>query len=241
MGRGMGAYAEFIAVNTAGLMRIPGELPWAEAAAIPNVFVTAHDAIATAARLQPGETVLVTAASSGVGTAAMQLARFLGASKVFATTRSSAKADRLSTLGADEVFLVGTNGWVERVNELTDANGVDVIIDSVGGPMLAENMQALAIQGRLISVGRNGGGRGECDMEQLAFKRARLIGVTFRTRSPQEAFLCGERFAHDCLHGFANGELHAVVDRTFPFGQLAEAHRYMFADSQLGKIVLTLS
>ena len=240
MGRVHGSYAEYMAVGAAQLMRIPGELSWAEAAAIPNVFVTAHDAVATNGRLQPGESVLVTAAPSGVGTAAIQLARFLGAGKVYATTRSDTKAEALASLGADEVINTRTLGWVEKLRAFTEGRGVDVIIDSVGGPMLADNIRALANQGRIVSVGRNGGYHGECDLEQLAFKRAQIIGVTFRTRSPQEAFACGERFMNGCLQAFRTGELKPVLDRTFPFEGLAEAHRYMLDDAQLGKIVITL-
>src|SRR5207249_7169756 len=150
MGRFPGAYSERLAVLSSMLYRIPDGLSWVEAAAIPNVFVTAHDALATAARLRTGERVLITAGSSGVGTAAVQLARFLGASTVMATTRSAAKAEPLRALGADVVFETTDPEWVARLRELTDDEGVDVIIDQVGGPMLADNIEALAIQGRLV-------------------------------------------------------------------------------------------
>ena len=240
MGRAPGSYAELVAVNPVQLMRFPDSLSWAEAASIPNVFVTAHDAIATAAELKSGESVMITAASSGVGTAAIRLARFLGAQTVIATTRAAAKCGQLIGLGADLAIDVSKPGWVDPVMAATEKRGVDVIIDNVGGPMLADNIRALAIKGRLVSVGRNAGNVGECDLDQVAFKRASIIGVTFRTRSPQESFLCSERFAAACLEGLRSGALKPVLDRTFPFDKIADAHAYMLSDAQVGKIVLTI-
>jgi NADPH:quinone reductase-like Zn-dependent oxidoreductase len=239
MGRFPGAYSERLAVLSSMLYRVPDALSWAEAAAIPNVFVTAHDALATAARVRAGERVLITAGSSGVGTAAIQLARFLGASTVMTTTRNAAKAETLRGLGADVVFDTTDPTWVTQLLELTDDEGIDVIIDQVGGPMLGDNIEALALQGRLVSVGRNGGGLGQLDLDRVALKRAHLIGVTFRTRTPQEAFLATEGCFEACLPAFRDGRLRPVVDRTFPFDQLAEAQRYMLRDEQIGKIVLT--
>jgi NADPH:quinone reductase-like Zn-dependent oxidoreductase len=221
-------------------MRIPDSLSWAEAASIPNVFVTAHDALATAAELKRGESVMITAAASGVGTAAIKLARFLGAQTVIATTRTAAKCASLTRLGADRAIDVSQPKWVDQVMATTEKRGLDVIIDNVGGPMLADNIRALAIKGRLVSVGRNGGNVGECDLDQVAFKRASIIGVTFRTRSPQESLLCSERFASACLEGFRSGALTPVLDRTFPFDKIADAHAYMLSDAQVGKIVLTI-
>jgi NADPH2:quinone reductase len=240
MGRAPGSYAEFVAVNPVQLMRIPDSLSWAEAASIPNVFVTAHDAIATAAEFKSGESVMITAAASGVGTAAIKLARFLGAETIIATTRAAAKRDNLTELGADLAIDASKAGWVNEVLAATEKRGVDVIIDNVGGAMLADNIRALAIKGRLVSVGRNAGNIGECDLDQVAFKRASIIGVTFRTRSPQESFLCSERFAAGCLDAFRSGALKPVLDRTFPFDRIADAHAYMLSDAQVGKIVLTI-
>jgi len=240
MGRAPGSYAEFLLAIPPQLMRIPSALSRSEAASIPNVFVTAHDAIATAAELQKGETLMVTAGSSGVGTAAIQLARFLGAGRVIATTRSAAKGDALKSLGADLVVDVNNPGWVDQVMTATEQRGVDVIIDNVGGAMLADNIKALAIKGRLVSVGRNAGNVGECNLDQVAFKRARIIGVTFRTRSPRESLLCSERFAAVCLAAFESSALRPVLDRAFPFNRLADAHAYMLSDAQIGKIVLTI-
>jgi NADPH2:quinone reductase len=240
MGRGLGCYAEFTVVNQRALMRVPDVMGFAEAAAIPNVFVTAHDAIVTAAAVRAGESVLVTAGPSGVGTAALQIARLLGAKPVIATTRSASKLNALRALGAAQVVDVSSARWLEQVMEPTDKNGVDVIIDQVGGPMLADNIRLLAIKGRLVSVGRNAGRVGECDLDEVARKRASIIGVTFRTRSQEEALQCSERFATRMLRAFSEGALKPVLDRTFPFERLADAHAYMLSDAQLGKVVLLM-
>jgi NADPH2:quinone reductase len=239
MARGPG-YAEYAVVPQRALMRIPDGLSWAEAAAIPNVFVTAHDAIVSNAAVKSGESVLVTAGSSGIGTAAIQIARYLGSQPVLATTRSAAKSNALRALGAHEVIDVSKSDWPEAVLKATDQRGVDAIIDQVGGPMLPENIRVLALKGRLVSVGRNAGRVGACDLDEVARKRVSIIGVTFRTRTAEEALVCSERFAVDLLAAFASGALKPVLDRTFPFERIAEAHTYMLSDAQIGKIVLTV-
>jgi NADPH2:quinone reductase len=240
MARGTGGYAECVVAHQRALMRVPDGLSWAEAAAIPNVFVTAHDAIVSNAAVKPGESVLVTAGSSGVGTAAIQIACYLGAHPVLATTRVAAKGGALRTLGAHEVIHTSTADWPEAVLTATGKRGVDAIIDQVGGPMLADNIRVLAIKGRLVSVGRNAGRVGECDLDEVARKRASIIGVTFRTRTPEEAQVCSEHFAADLLGAFATGALKPVLDRTFPFERIADAHAYMLSDAQIGKIVVTI-
>ena len=159
---------------------------------------------------------------------------------MLATTRSAAKGDALRALGAHEIIDTSKADWSQAVLTATDQRGVDVIIDQVGGPMLAENIRVLAIKGRLVSVGRNAGRVGDCDLDEIARKRASIIGVTFRTRTPEEALVCSERFAADLLGAFGTGALKAVLDRTFPFEQIADAHAYMLSDAQIGKIVLTI-
>src|SRR4029453_8305177 len=174
MGRSVGSYAHFVAASPRALMRVPDGMSWAEAAAIPNVFVTAHDALVTNAAVRHGESVMVTAGPSGVGTAAIQIARHIGANPVIATTRTPAKADALRALGAHEVVDTRDAGkWVDAVMRATGGRGVDVIIDHVGGPMLADNIRVLALKSRLVSVGRNAGRVGDCDLEQNAPNRPR--------------------------------------------------------------------
>ena len=241
MGRAVGSYAELTVANHRALMRIPDGMGWAEAASIPNVFVTAHDAIVTNAQTRRGESILITAGSSGVGTAAIQIARHLGASPVIATSRSPSKSAALRELGCDEVIDPGNSKWVDAIMAATSKRGIDVIIDNVGGPMLPDNIRALAIKGRLVSVGRNAGNVGDCNLDEVARKRVSIIGVTFRTRSLEESMVCGERFAADLLGAISTGALKPVLDRTFPFGQIADAHAYMLSDTQIGKIVVTMN
>ena len=160
---------------------------------------------------------------------------------MLATTRSSAKAAALRALGAHEVIDTSQAGWVEAVMRATSGRGVDIIIDHVGGPLLAGNIEVLALKGRLVSVGRTGAWVGECNLDEIARKRARIIGVTFRTRTPEESLQCSERFAGHLLPAVTKGELRPVLDRTFPFERLTDAHAYMLSDAQTGKIVLTMS
>lgn len=241
MGRAIGSYAEFTVAHQRALMRIPEGMGWAEAASIPNVFVTAHDAIVTNAQSKRGESMLITAGSSGVGTAAIQIARHLAVSPIIATSRSPSKTAALRDLGATEVIDPGQPKWVDAVMAATAKRGIDVIIDNVGGPMLADNIRGLAIKGRLISVGRNAGQVGDCNLDEVARKRVSIIGVTFRTRSLEESLVCGERFAADLLEAFGSGALRPVLDRTFPFEQIADAHAYMLSDAQIGKIVVSMN
>jgi len=238
MARAMGSYAEYALAGAMTLMRIPDGMSYEQAAAIPNVFITAHDALITNAKMRKGENVIATAASSGIGTATIQLAKLFGAKKVIGATRDASKKEALLKAGADTVVVTKDIDYAEAVKRETEDEGADVIIDSVGGPMLADNLAALAIKGRIVTVGRNAGDIGEINLDEVANKRAHLIGVTFRTRTPQEAWRCFEVFVEDCADAFSSGALQPLVDRAFPFDQLHEAHAYMMSDGQVGKIVL---
>src|SRR5262249_55715186 len=157
-------------------------------------------------------------------------------------TRTPAKAAALRALGAHEVVDTRDAGkWVDAVMRATGGRGVDVIIDHVGGPMLADNIQVLALKARLVSVGRNAGRIGGCHPHANAGQRASIIGVPCRTRTPEESLQCSERFASHLLGAVAAGALKPVLDRTFPFERLTDAHRYMLSDAQTGKIVLEVS
>ncbi|MEJ6683760.1 MAG: zinc-binding dehydrogenase [SAR86 cluster bacterium] len=236
MGRGAACHAEFVVSSSKALMRAPEGLSFAQAAAIPNVFVTAHDALVSAAAVKKGETVLVTAGSSGVGSAAIQIARYLGAKNVLATTRSGEKNSALTALGATHIVNTNTQNWSAEVRDAVDA--VDVVIDQVGGVYFPYLLETMAVGGRFISVGRNGGRQADLDLDLMSKNRLVLIGVTFRTRTPSEAQACSDRFVDDLLPAFTSGELRAVLDRSFPLEQLPEALAYMEADQQVGKIVL---
>ena len=216
MGRTTGSYAEYVVAPVRALMRIPDGMSWTSAAAIPNVYVTAHDAIVTNAALAPGESVLVTGASSGVGTAAIQIARHLGASPVLATTRAPAKAAALRALGAHEVVHTNEPAWVDAVLRATSGRGVDVIIDHVGGTDPSRQRARARAERPPGQRRADGDARGECDLDEIARKRAHIIGVTFRTRTPEESLECSERFAAHLLPAVAKGVLAPVLDRTFP-------------------------
>lgn len=236
MGRGRACYADYVVVDQRAVLPVPDHLSDHQAAAIPNVFVTAHDALVTAAHVGRGEKVLITAGSSGVGTAALQIARHLGAEAVVATTRSAAKGEALRTLGATSVVDTSDPDWSTIV--AAEVGPVDAVIDQVGGGLFPALLTTMAIEGRYISVGRNDGPTSTINLDLLARNRLQLIGVTFRTRSPSEALACSRLFADDLLEAFAPGGLQPVLDRTFPLDALPEAYDYMLTDDQVGKIVM---
>lgn len=241
MARGPGAAAECVVIDARFLVPVPANWSWEQAAAVPNVFVTSHDAIVSNAHLQPGESLMATGGASGVGTATLQIARLLGAKPVIATTRSpDSKGDALKELGADVVVDTTRPDWPEVVREATDDKGVDVIVDTVGAPLLAGNLDSLALCGRMIGVGRTGGTMDEIDLDLLALKRLKLIGVTFRTRTVEEDIACSRRFAEDLLGAFEDGRLRPVLHGSFPWEQIEAAYRSMVEDNHIGKIVVVL-
>ncbi|WP_416062246.1 zinc-binding dehydrogenase [Rhodococcus indonesiensis] len=238
MGHGTGGQAEYVVAAPLALMPVPDNVSWVQAAAFPNVFITAHDALITNARMQPGESVLVNAASSGIGLAAIRIAQAMGAGRIVATTRSNDKADRLKTLGLDCVVNVSTHDQVAEVSAATEGAGVDVIIDSVGGTVFESNLECLAVQGRLVNIGRLGSATASIDLNALWLKRLQLIGVTFRTRTETERLECVQAAARDLMTPLAAGLLNTPIDRTYQLGDIAAAHEYMKTDQHFGKIVL---
>ncbi|MBL8381802.1 MAG: zinc-binding dehydrogenase, partial [Burkholderiales bacterium] len=199
MGHGAGGQAEYVVADPLALMAAPRGLTWLEAAAFPNVFMTAHDALITNGQLRAGETVLVNAASSGIGLAAIQIAALSGAGAVLATTRSADKAARLAAYGVTRAIDVSREDQVGAVTAATGGRGVDVIIDSVGGTVFEANLKSLAVQGRLVNIGRLGSSESRIDLDALWLKRLKLIGVTFRTRSEAERLAVVQACARDLL------------------------------------------
>jgi NADPH:quinone reductase-like Zn-dependent oxidoreductase len=236
MGRGSGCHAEYTVEAADGVMAIPDGLSFEEAATIPNVFVTAHDALVTNACLQPGNSVLITAGSSGVGTAAIQIARRMGAARVIATSRSTKKSASLRQLGATATVDTSEASWEQSL--VKEHGEIDIVIDQVGGSHFSPCLRTLAVQGKYVSVGRTGGSESTIDLDLVARKRLTLIGVTFRSRTGDEALTCSRRFADDLLSGFEDGSLRPVLDRSFPLSDLPAAHEYMRSERQIGKIVL---
>jgi NADPH2:quinone reductase len=222
-------------------MPVPAGMSWVEAATFPNVFITAHDAVVTNGELRAGESILVNAASGGVGLAAIQIASLLGAKPVIASSRSASKLDQLGSFGIDVAIDTTCGSQVDEVMAATNKHGVDVIIDCIGGTVFEDNIKSLAVKGRLVNIGRLGSNTATIDITQLWLKRLKLIGVTFRTRSEEERLACIQACARDLLEPLKAGRLRWPIDRTFPLESIAEAHAYMLRDQHLGKIVLTVN
>ncbi|WP_029047500.1 zinc-binding dehydrogenase [Cupriavidus sp. amp6] len=238
MGHGRGCQAEYVVADPLALMPVPDGLSWIDAAAFPNVFITAHDALVTNGRLVAGESVLVNGASGGVALAAIQIASLMGARPVIASSRSAAKLDKISQFGVDVGIDASRDDQVEAVMKATGNKGVDIIIDTVGGPVFEANMQSLAVKGRLVNIARLGSATAQIDLTQLWLKRLQLIGVTFRTRTEQERLECIQACARDMLPFLRAGRVRLPVDRTFAMTDIAAAHAYMKQEQHVGKIVL---
>jgi NADPH:quinone reductase len=239
---GGGAQAEFVVVPESNLARIPAELDWVQAGAMPEVFITAHDALFTQAGLHMGERVLIHAAASGVGTAAIQVAHAAGAT-VYGTSRTADKLQRLHELniGLDKSAAVGSQpaNFVEAVQKWTNGAGVDVILDLVGGNYFTANLEALASRGRLICVGTTAGTKSEVDLGLLLRKRATIIGTTLRGRSIEEKAEATRLFASSVLPLVSGGTIRPVIDRVYPANEIRDAHERMESNASIGKIVLT--
>jgi NADPH:quinone reductase len=238
---GGGAQAEFIVVPASHVASIPENLGWAEAAAVPEVFITAHDSLFTQARLQSGETMLVHAAGSGVGTAAIQLARATGA-KAFGTSRTAEKLERAQELGLTDSIVVTDDPlvFVEAVKTWTRGQGIDVIVDLVGAAYLDANLKALAQQGRMMQVGTTSGSQATLDFGLLMSKRLTVRGTVLRARSVEEKATAIRLFAKHVVPLLADGSVRPVVDRTYSLSEVREAHVRMESNESFGKIVLVI-
>lgn len=235
-----GGYAELVTIDHRLALRVPARLSWEEAATIPVAYMTEHDALITNGQLQAGESVFVNAASSGVGVAAMQLAKLFGAQPVMGSSGVADKLQALADWGMDVGINYHADDVAEAVLAATQGEGVDVIVDHVGAPYLADHLRCMALQGRLVSVGRLGGGKHEIDLDWIALRRLHLIGVTFRTRTLEERIAIAQRCGEAILPALADGRLRPCIDRVFPLQEVAEAQGYMASNAQIGKIVLTV-
>lgn len=234
-----GGYAERVVVHEQLLLPIPAAFSFEQAAAVPEAFLTANEALFSLGELLPGQWALVHAAASGVGSAAVQLARAAGA-RVIATT-SSAKAARVEALGPERVVARDTADFAAVVRELTAGHGVDVIVDLVGASYFAKNSECLAALGRHVIVGLVGGAKVELDLGRVLARRHALLGLVMRTRSVPEKIAVVERFRRRWLERLVDGTLVPLVDRVFPFEDAALAHARMEANENVGKIVLALA
>jgi putative PIG3 family NAD(P)H quinone oxidoreductase len=234
---GGGGYAERIVVHGRALAAIPDGMSFTDAAAVPEVFITAHDAMVTQAGLASGETVLVHAVGSGVGSAAVQLARAIGA-RVVGTARGTDKLDRARTLGAEIAIAVEDGRFAKRVLDATDGRGVDVVLELVGGGYLAEDVACAALRGRIVVVGLLAGARVELDLGALLRKRLSIAGTVLRSRPLEEKIAATQRFARHVVPLLAAGALRPVVDRVLPLDRAGEAHAYLASNQGFGKVVL---
>jgi putative PIG3 family NAD(P)H quinone oxidoreductase len=238
---GGGAQAESIVVPESTLVEIPPNLSWAEAAAVPEVFITAHDALFTQAGLEMGERVLIHAAGSGVGTAAVQLAHAAGVI-VYGTSRSTEKLERARAFGLDETVAVGSDAGVfaEAVREWTNGAGVSVILDLVGGAYLSANLEAFAERGRLMFVGTTAGASAGLNLGIVMHKRLRLMGTVLRARSLEEKARATRRFAAHVVPLLASSRVRPVIDRVYRMEEVRAAHERLESNESFGKIVLLI-
>ena len=237
---GGGGYASKVTVHERQVMAVPEGLSFDEAAAIPEVYLTAFDALFQHCELLPGESVLVHAAGSGVGTAATQLASVSGC-RVYGTAGSAEKLARAAALGLDVGVNYHESDFAEVIAEDTGGAGVNVILDVIGAPYWERNLASLAVRGRLVLVGTMGGGRLETNLGLLMGKRLRVHGTVLRARPLEEKAALTQTFARRHLGHFASGRLVSVVDRVYPLEEVAEAHRHMESNANFGKIVLHIA
>ena len=238
---GGGAQAEYVVVPENHLAEISANLDWEEAAAVPEVFITAYDALFTRAKLQTGETMLVHAAGSGVGTAALQLARATGA-QAYGTSRTAEKLERAQGYGLRNSVVVndGPQDFAAAIQEWTSGQGVNVIIDLVGATYLEANLSALAQKGRMVLVGTTAGSKAALDFATVMRKRLTIIGTVLRARSSEEKATATKLFANHVVPLLADGMVRPVVDRVYELAEVREAHLRMESNESFGKIVLLI-
>lgn len=234
---GGGGYAEYVVVHEREAIPVPEALSWEEAGAVPEVFVTAHDALFTRGRLVMGETVLVHAVGSGVGTAALQLAKAAGAT-VLGTSRTASKLDRAAELGLDVAILAGAEDFADAALDATGGRGADLVLDLVGGAYLPRNLASLAPLGRIVVVGLISGAFGEIDLGVVLRKRLTMVGTSLRTRPLEEKIVAAQAFTRQVLPLLADGRIRPIVDTTVDMADAPRAHRRMEANQNFGKIVL---
>lgn len=234
---GGGAYAERIVAHEGEVARVPASIDDRTAGAVPEAFVTAYDALLIRAGLAPGEVVLVHAAGSGVGTAAVQLAKALGCF-VIATSRTAEKLARCEELGADATIAVQGASFEGAVKEVTSGRGADVVLDLAGGAYVAEDVRAAAALGRVVVVGLTAGARAEVDLRLLLSKRVTITGTVLRSRPLAEKLRAAEVLERHVLPLVAAGRVRPVVDRVLPLAEAGAAHAYVASNASFGKVLL---
>jgi NADPH:quinone reductase len=234
-----GAYAEYLVAHERTLAAIPASLDWTNAAAVPEAFVTAHDALVTQAAVRASDRVLIHAIGSGVGLAALQLARAVGAVP-FGTSRTQDKIDRARDFGLEDgVALGGDTGLLaDAVARWTDGRGIDVILDLVGGSYVQAGVEALAPQGRLILIGTVAGVQTPLDLRRVLTRRLTIRGTVLRARPLEEKILATRAFASAVVPLLARNIVVPVIDSVFSLSQIAEAHWHLESNATFGKVVV---
>lgn len=234
-----GCYAEMLAIHERQVMAVPAAVGLDDAAAIPEVFLTAWDALVVQGGLTSGRWALVHAGASGVGTAAIQICKAIGAR--IAVTCSTGKVDACLALGADAAIDYRTVDFVEAVNEATEGAGADVILDVIGGDYLERNLRAAALKGTIVQVGTMGGGVVPTNLGTMMFKRLRLIGTVLRARPIEEKIALTRRFSAEMLPLFGSGQMRPIIDSRYRLDDIAAAHAHMESNANVGKIVVDVS
>ncbi|TFH21037.1 MAG: NAD(P)H-quinone oxidoreductase [Myxococcales bacterium] len=232
-----GSYAEKVVAHSRNVARIPDNLSTIDAAAVPEAFITAHDALRQCG-LVAGESVLVHAAGSGVGVAAIQIARVVGATPIIGTAGSDAKLDAARELGLDVGINYHTKDFAVEVMRATEGRGADVIVDFIGASYLARNLASVAECGRIIVIGMLGGITAELNIAMLLARRVHLMGTLLRPRPLEQKAAATKAFEKSVLPHLASGAIRAIIDRTFPLEEAAAAHAYMETNANFGKIIL---
>ena len=240
MGRCAGGFAEYATMDAREALRIPQRLSWEQAAATPLSFMVVHDMLVTHGHLASGEWLLITGVSSGVGVAALQVAKLMGA-KVIGTSGSAEKLSKLERLGLDIGVKTRGLGFQEPAMQATGGKGVNLVVNNVGGTVFAECIRCLAYEGRLATVGYlDRTLTAEIDLAALHAKRLNLFGVSNKLRSPAQRAETVRAFEKDFLPYFAEGRLSPVIDRVFAFSDVPAAHAYFDSNAMIGKVVVRL-
>lgn len=236
---GGGAQAEYLVAHERTLYEIPEDLSWEQAAAIPEAFITAHDALWVQAALRASERVLIHAVGSGVGLAALQLSRALNAVP-FGTSRTADKLERAKEFGLEHGFLVPSPPAADTAKQWSTGGGFDVVLDLVGGEYTNASLHALAMRGRIMLIGSMGGSKTGIDLGLMLGKRAHMIGTVLRARPLEEKIEVTRRFAKEVVPLFARGVLKTVIDSCFPCRSIREAHQRMESNQTFGKVVVQM-
>jgi NADPH:quinone reductase len=237
-----GAHAEFVTAHEDALVAVPSNLEWSVAGGVPEVFITAHDALQQAG-FKAGESVLIHAVGSGVGLAATQIVTALGG-RVFGTSRTPDKIERAKPFGLVSGFAVPEPNLLAQfpdfAKDVTNGHGFDVVLDLNGGPYFSASLEAMALRGRIILIGGVAGGKADVDLYQILRKRLHIIGTVLRARSLEEKIAITDAFAREVVPLLAQGSIQPVIDSVFPLEKIQDAHRRLESNETFGKVVLTI-